>query len=165
MKQRVVSVMTIIAIAGVMVGLGTLGFAQPDAGYGQHWAQMDKGEAAGYQSGCRGQNYPHGYDYSELTDEQRKKLDEERRTFDSTNRDLRQEIYRKRLLLKVELAGKNADQKKASALQKELSDLEADLDQKRLVHWFKIKEIAPDFDAGCLGFGQKGRGHRGGGAW
>jgi len=158
-------VLTIMTLAGVMVGFATLSFAQPGSGYGRHWQQTDEGDAAGYQTGWRGQSYAQGYCFSELSDEQRKKLDEERKAFHSATQDLRQEIYHRHLLLRAELAAKNSDQKKASALQTELSGLEADLDQKRLAHWFKIKDIAPDFDARCLGSGHKGHGRRGGSAW
>jgi len=56
--------------------------------------------------------------------------------------------------LNSELAKKNPDSKKSGALQKELSGLKGQLDQKRTEHRIRMNKINP-------GFGQMGRGFHG----
>ena len=69
--------------------------------------------------------------------------------------------------LRTELARENPDARKAVALQKEISALEADLDEKRIEHRLKMQKITPDGGRGfMMGRGGKGYGPgygRGGG--
>ena len=62
----------------------------------------------------------------------------------------------------AELSGKTVDGQKAAALQKKISDLRSQLDQKRLEHLLKVKEMFPDlddhFEAFCFKGGGPGRG-------
>ena len=90
-----------------------------------------------------------------MSAEQYKQLDEERRSFFENTADLRQEIYQKDLDLRSELAKAEPDAAKASRLQKELSQLEADLEQKRFDHMMAVRKINPE--AG-RGYGWGGRG-------
>jgi Spy/CpxP family protein refolding chaperone len=78
-----------------------------------------------------------------LTEEQTNKLEAERTAFHSATRDLHQELLSKRLALKSELAKKEPDAKTAKALQKDVSALDAELEQKRIEHLLAMKKIAP----------------------
>ena len=87
------------------------------------------------------------------------KLQAEQKAFNKDTRKLRQNIYQKKLALKSELAKEKPDAKKALTMQKEISDLKAEMDQKRIKHLIKVREIAPNAGRGMM----KGFGHRGGG--
>jgi len=105
----------------------------------------------------------------ELTEDEIRKMDEERKAFFNETRDLRDDIYAKDLELRAEIAKKNPDAEKAARLQKELSDLNAGFDQKMLQHRIKMKKICPAAERGCmyghgggsgLGPGHMGKEHR-----
>lgn len=90
-----------------------------------------------------------------LSEADRAKIESERQAFFEATDELRRELYRKRLALKGELAKKAPDPETARALQKELSDLYAQLGQQRIDHLLKIKAINPD----CTDWGgRKGAG-------
>jgi len=73
-----------------------------------------------------------------------------------TNAGLRNgnDIFQKRLELRSELAKQTPDVQKAVKLQKELSELKAQFDQKRIDHRIKMKKINPNVGRG---FGGRGR--------
>jgi zinc resistance-associated protein len=125
-------------------------------GYGAN-AFAGWGRGPGY-GGCGGPGSRWGgagYGDASMSAEQYKQLDEERRSFFENTADLRQEIYQKDLDLRSELAKAEPDAAKASRLQKELSQLEADLEQKRFDHMMAVRKINPE--AG-RGYGWGGRG-------
>jgi len=95
-----------------------------------------------------------------LNKEDAEKVKAERDKFLKATQNLRQEIMSKELVLQSELVKPVTDVQKAMALQKELSDFESELDQKRLTHLLEIKKISPDAAAACM---DKGRGGMGGG--
>ncbi|MBC2710524.1 MAG: periplasmic heavy metal sensor [Desulfosarcina sp.] len=82
-------------------------------------------------------------------------MDTERRAFFDATKQERQDLYAKKLELRAEMAKSGPDMKKASALQKEVSELRSNLDQKRLDHIMAMRKINPD--AG-RGFFMEGRG-------
>ncbi len=130
----------------------------------------------------RGPGYGRGSMMEELTDEQVKAIEEERNAFRKETESLRQNLNVKELELRTELARENPDAKKALALQKEISGLESDLDQKRIEHMLKMQKITPYAGRGYMmgrggrmgyepgsgggGYGPRGGGHgpRGGGS-
>jgi Spy/CpxP family protein refolding chaperone len=129
----------VVAIVGV-VGFAATSFAgwgRGGGGYcqgqGSGWAQRGSG-SAGYQSN--------------LSDEDRAKLNKERQAFFEDTRQLRENRYQKQLELQSELAKKDPDAKKAVGLQKEISDLESQLGQKRVAQRIKMRQENPDFFAG-----------------
>ncbi len=79
-----------------------------------------------------------------LSDEQIKKIDEERKSFFNSTQDLRRDIHQKWLELNAEIAKKDPDSAKASALQKELSTMKAQLEQARTEHRLRMGKISPD---------------------
>ena len=103
----------------------------------------------------RGMGYGHRGGYSgyagDLSEDDIKAIDKERRAFFEATRDLRQDMYRKELELQTELAQKNPDAKKAAALQEDISKLESTFDQKRLEHMMEMRKIVPE--AGMMGPG------------
>jgi len=94
-----------------------------------------------------------------LTQKEFESLEMEREAFMKDTRKLRENIHDKRVDLRRELAGENPDAKKAGNLQKEISGLRAELDQKKIGHLVKMRKIAPSAGRGWRG----GYGSRGGG--
>lgn len=158
----------------VLAVIATVGFvATAFAGWG----------AGGY--GHRGPGWHHmgwggpgdGYGYNQnLTDEQQKAIGQERQEFLNATESLRQDLYAKNLELRSELAKDNPDVQKAAALQKEISKLESDLDQKQLDFMLNARKVAPDAGrgymmggrGGMMGYGPgygNGAGPRGGYCW
>ncbi len=80
--------------------------------------------------------------------------------FFEKTRQLRQNMFQKRLELAAELARQAPDAQKAGALQKEISGLGSQLAQKRLEFILQIKKINPGLGLGFMG-GGFGMGHRG----
>ena len=138
-KGNLIKGMMIVAVVS-MVGLGATAYADWDRGYGRHgWGMEDRGMGYGPGSGDCGRGYR-----SDLSEEELAKLDEERSAFFENTKSLKRNMYQKRLELRSELAKENPDAGKASSLQKEISDLGSQFDQKRLDHMLRMKKIHPD---------------------
>ena len=118
----------LIPIAAVMALL-MIGFSEPvSAGRGAAAGQP------GWRPWCAGN----------LSDEDQEVLNKERQAFFDETQDLRQNMYQKRLELQSELAKKNPDAQKAAALQKDISKLTEEFDQKRLDFILKMKKNNPN---------------------
>ena len=110
---------------------------------------------------CPGYGYgPGGGPGTQLSEEQLKAVEEERQAFWKATQSLRQNLYAKELELRSELAKENPDAKKALALQKEISALEASLDEQHIEHRLKMQQIAPDAGRGYM-MGRRGKGSGG----
>jgi Spy/CpxP family protein refolding chaperone len=138
----------VLAIAGI-VGFAATSFA----GWGRGGGGNCGGQGGGW--GQRGSAAP-GYQ-GNLSDEQITRLDKERQVFFEETQNLRENLYQKELELRSELAKEDPDAQKATGLQTEISELTAQLDQKRIDHRIKMKKENPEFFAG-RGYGQGGRG-------
>jgi hypothetical protein len=103
--------------------------------------------------GYGGQGYQ-----GDLSDEDIAKLDKERQAFFEATSDLREKRYQKELELRSELAKPEPDAKKAADIQQKISDLEGQLDQRRLEHRIKMRKDFPRFGYRGDGFGPRGRG-------
>jgi zinc resistance-associated protein len=139
-------------IAGLLI-IGMAGGASADMGrsYG-YGGQMHRGP--GWQRGGYGAC---GWEASgDLSEEDIKKLEEERQAFFEDTKNLRREVYQKRLELASEMAKQNPDAARAAAIQKDISNTRAQLAQKHLEHLFRVRKINPD-----LGMGFRGGGHMG----
>ncbi len=147
--SKVILILTVIATAG----FGAYAFADWGMGYDRHGLGM-YGGGMGYG----GQGYMGNLSADEIG-----VLDQERAAFFKATEDLRQDIYAKELELRSELAKQNPDARKVADLQKELSELEAQLDQKRVEHVIKMKKINPDAGQGFMGRGNMRDGMMGGG--
>ena len=129
--------------------------ASADMGRGQGYrGQMQQGSA--WHHG--GYGAPGWGAFGNLSEEDTKKLDEERQAFFEATKDLRREVYQKRLELASEMAKQNPDPARAANVQKEISDTKARLAQKRLDHIFRVRKINPDLGMGFPGAGHMDRG-------
>ena len=143
----------VVAIAGI-VGFAATSFA----GWGRGGGNC-QGQGSGWgQRGVAPSDYQ-----ANSSDEQITRLDKERQAFFEATRNLRENLYQKELELRSELAKEDPDAQKATGLQAEISDLTAQLDQKRIDQRLKMQKENPEFFAGRgYGMGQ-GYGKGGGG--
>lgn len=173
MKNRnFVKALMVITLA-VVLGFGATAFAGPGMGYGPGMMgcepqMMGRGYGAGqgYGMGPNPMGYGpgmgrgfRGYGYAgDLSDEDIKKLDEQRQVFFEGTKNLRNDLYQKKLELRSELAKQNPDSPKAVKIQKEISELKTQLDQKRIEHMLEMKKINPNVGGGFAGKGSRGYG-------
>lgn len=137
----------VLLIAAFVIIVMTAGVSA-DMGRGQGYrGQMHHGQ--GWHHG--GYGAPGWGAFGNLSEEDIKKLDEERQAFFEATKDLRREVYQKRLELASEMARQNPDPARAAAIQKEISDTKARLAQKHLDHLFRIRKINPDLGLGFRG--------------
>ena len=122
--------------------------ASADMGRGQGYrGQMQQG--SGWHHG--GYGAPGWGAFDKLSEEDTKKLEEERQAFFEATKDLRREVYQKGLELASEMAKQSPDAARAAAIQKEISHTQAQLAQKRLEHIFRVRKINPDLGMGFSG--------------
>ena len=144
MSKKLIIGLTIAAA----IGIGSYAFGHMGGGYG-NYGLMHGGP--GMHQGYYGER---GYDYpGNLKDEDIKALEAERSAFLKATDSIRQNLYSKELELRSELYKENPDVSKAGALQKEISELESELDQKRIDHMIKIRKINPDAGRGFAAMG------------
>lgn len=149
----------IVLMAAFLI-IGMAAGASADMGRGDGYrGQMHQGP--GWHHG--GYGAPGGGAFDNLSEEDIKKLDEERQAFFEATKDLRREVYQKGLELASEMAKQNPDAARAAAIQKEISDTKAQLAQKHLDHIFRVRKINPDLGMGFMGGGRMDYGmmHRG----
>jgi len=137
--NKILWVLGIIALIGIAVNAF--------AGWGRGWHHGPGWHRGGWGMGGPGYN---------LSDDELKALEKERQAFFNETEALRQNLYAKDLELRSELAKETPDAKKAAQLQKEISKLEAELDQKQVDHMIKMRKLNPNVG--------RGRGYMGGGA-
>ena len=141
MSKKLIIGLTVAAV----IGIGTYAFGHMGGGDG-YYGRMHGGPMM--HQGYYGEP---GNDYrTDLKDEDIKALDEERIAFLKATDSVRQNLYSKELELRSELYKENPDVSKAGALQKEISELESELDQKRLDHMIKIRKLNPNAGRGFL---------------
>jgi Spy/CpxP family protein refolding chaperone len=146
--NNIAKTVTVLAIAGI-VGFAATSFAG--------WGRGGGGNCWGQGSGWGQRGYaPSGYQ-GNLSDEQITRLNKERQAFFEETRNLRENLYQKELELRSELAKEDPDAQKAAGLQAEISDLTAQLDQKRIDHRVLMQKENPELFAG-RGYGKGGRG-------
>lgn len=136
----------IVSLAAIAVlAMGTSAFADRGTGcQGKHHGCGIYAKHHG-KGGC-----PHGQMNADLTPEQREQLATERQAFFDATKTARQDLYAKQLELRAEIARSEPDLNKASALQKEVSDLQASLDQQRLKHIMAMRKINPAAGRGMM---------------
>ncbi len=137
---------TFIAVASIAI----IGFAINAFAHG--------GMGRGYRGqGWCGQ-YGNGYN-QQLTQEEYQQLQDEREAFFKDTEGLRNNLFEKRQALQNELAKEQPDTTKASKLQKEISDLQAQFDQKRIDHMIKMRKVNPNAGRGFMRGGGSGMGY------
>jgi Spy/CpxP family protein refolding chaperone len=113
--------------------------------------------------GGRGHMGP-GSDYGDelnLSPEQQEKVRAENQKFYEETAGLRTELYQKRLELRALLVDPSAEPETIKAKQREVLDLERQLQEKGLDHQLALRDVAPELldDHGPCGYGP-GYGHR-----
>jgi Spy/CpxP family protein refolding chaperone len=124
---------------------GMMGYGPGMMGYGPH---------RNYHEGGRGYGV-------ELTDEQRDQLQAAREKFHADTEKLRDQIREKQYALHNEIAKETPDEAKVIKLQKELSGLRGEFDQKAIQHRLEVNKILPD---NVRKYG-RGYGRGGGNCW
>lgn len=150
MKPMNTKKLTILVSLLMVMALGSLAYATdqtPPAckqgkGYGYHHG-ADEHHGKGNGMKCM----------STLSQDEVKKLMAAREAFFKGTQTLRLDIKSKRLAVKSEIIKSTPDADKAKTLQKELSALEAQLDQKHIAHLLEMKKIAPNVGMKCLSAG------------
>jgi Spy/CpxP family protein refolding chaperone len=124
MKKHLFSKMVVVGAVIVLMGFGVNAYA----GMGKGPGNQGTGSAS-----------------ANLTDDQIKQMEAERNAFQTATQGIRQQLNEKRKALKTELAKQTPDSTTYVALQKEISDLQSQFDQKRLTHVLEMKKIDPNF--------------------
>jgi Spy/CpxP family protein refolding chaperone len=146
----------LITIIGIVILVGA--FAYPAFSRGPGW-----GRGSGHMMGFWDRDYAYdrmgGRGYGYLDNESREKLDQLNRRYYEKTSDFRNRLYEKSDELDALLAGPYPDGEMAKGLEKELSDLRAQLDQERLDYELEARKITPDIRSGRgYGRGMRGRG-------
>ena len=160
-KNKTIMILSVIAI----LAFGAYAFA--DWGMGYAHPGRDHHGRGHYAQGMHHRDWEKPeYTMGDLSEEQIRKLDKERNAFYEATEDLRQEIYGKELEFRTELTRTNPDAKKAVSLQKEISKLEARLNQKQIDHIIAVKKINPNAGRGFTERSSRGNGSSyGGSCW
>jgi len=140
-------VLSVILLAGVAVAFADRGV------YGRHMG--------GYGGGMMGYGPGNGYHmrgngaWGNLSEEQAAKLDSARQTFFNDTRELREQIEEHEIALQNEMDKENPDTAAVSELQKQVSELRAEFDQKAITHRLEMRKLMPE-DYQGRGYGQRG---------
>ncbi len=135
----------IIAIASLAaIGLAINAFAHGGMGWGGGWGHHGMGMMQN-----RG-DYGPGYN-NQMSKEQYEQFERQREAFLNETRDLRANLFEKERALQNELNKENPDAATASKLQKQISELQAQLDQKSIDHMIEMRKIDPEMGRGGYG--------------
>ena len=143
MKKTLTIIGTVLLVAVI---------AAPVLARGPGWGKGHHG--AGYWKGGPGYCCQHG----SLTEEQRDQLDRLHQKFYDETVQLRNEIRSKRGELNRLLNSATRDAEKVKALQKEISELMAEMAQKRIDLKLEVRKIAPEIRFGSK-YGKNYRSH------
>lgn len=88
--------------------------------------------------------YGHGDPYSNLTSEQREKLQAQEEKFYQDTAQLRRELYQKRLELRGLWIDPKSDPEKIKAKEREVFELQSRIQDKALEHKLAIRELLPE---------------------
>ncbi|MFQ6079541.1 MAG: Spy/CpxP family protein refolding chaperone [Thermodesulfobacteriota bacterium] len=138
--RKTKSTVTAIGIALAIVLVGGWAFAHGpwrERGYGRH-------------------GYGYGDPYSNLSSEQREKLQAQEEKFYQDTAELRRELYQKRLELQGLWIDPKADPEKIKTKQREVFELQSRIQDKALEHKLAARELLPE---GEVGQGPMGWGH------
>ena len=152
----------------LLIALGSFvlvaSLATPLLGNGQGWNGGH--HMRGYWGSDPGSCWDYGRGYKDLSKEEQSQLKElESKFYNETDR-LRNEIWSKSAELNSYLNSTNPNSQKLKALQRELSDLRAEMDERRLAYELEARKILPESRfRGGYGKGYYGHHMRGYGPW
>jgi Spy/CpxP family protein refolding chaperone len=143
----------VFLIAGATVAFAHGGWGCDDYGCGRHMGgsmmgpdcqgrMMGQGHGRGMMGPGQGRGFHRGY--ANLSDEDRAKIDAAREKFFDETRSLRRDIDDQAYALHKEMTSDNPDSTKAAQLQKQLSSLQAEFDQKRVQHRLEMRKLWPE---------------------
>jgi zinc resistance-associated protein len=141
----------VLTTLGILVLVGFL--AAPV--FAHRWGRAESGTYGGPGAG------PCWLERGDLTDSQRAELDKLYQQFVDDTAKMREEIWNKSAELDTLLDSSNPDPKKAKGLQREISDLQAKMSDKRVDFELQARKIAPNARSGRgygMGYG-RGYGH------
>jgi len=156
-----------LSITAFILTLGAAGLAFAHGGfggYGYGGHMMGPGYGYGHMMGPGMMGYGHHMGWGRdresagLTQEQADRLEAARESFYRETRDLRNQIYDRSEQIHREFSKENPDRSRVQDLQKELSQLESELAQKRLDYQLKTRDIAPESEGDFAGRGNYGPG-------
>jgi zinc resistance-associated protein len=168
--NKTAKILMILVIAAVL-GIGVSSFAGWGRGYwgnGYRMGPYHMGPGYMMQQGWGGGPWGYGAPgyQGDLSDDQIARLDKERQDFYQATESLREALVQKELELRSELAKAEPDAQKAAALQKEISSLQSQLDQKRLDQGIRMRKDFPQLGYRGYGYGPGGMGRgMGRGMW
>ena len=146
----------LLTVLGILVVVGVI--AIPVLADGPGWGRG--GHMMGYGGRGHGDGGQYGMGYGGMTRDQRSQSDQFGGRFYNETADLRNGIRTKTAELGALLNSSDPDTEKAKALQKEISDLRAKMDDKRLSYELEARKTNPDARSGRgygMGYG-RGRG-------
>ncbi len=144
-KRAVVLVLVLASVFGLS------GYAF--AGWGQgHGAGGHGGRGYGGGAGCGGYGM-------NMSDADAKAVKAKRDAFLEKTSDTRRELMKNRALMQAELAAETPDENRMKEIRKEISALNARMDEFKLAHMLEMRKAFPGF-AGVCPFGTgRGMGH------
>lgn len=150
----------ILTVLGIALLIGVFAYPAFSHGPGWGWGHHMMGSwDRDYQYGSM-----HERGYEGLSDRNRSRMEELDRKYYEQTEWIRNQILEKSDALGALLDSPNPDQEKVMALQGEISDFRAKLDQKELDYELEARKIIPDYRSE-RGYGREsGRGHWGRGA-
>jgi Spy/CpxP family protein refolding chaperone len=155
-RKKMKRTIYIIGTTALLVSIAVV-FAFAHGGMG--WSGWDHHGQGWHHRGY----YGSGYD-DQMSKEQFKQFEQKREAFFKDTQDLRTKLYDKERELQKELSKDDPDAAKASGLQKEISELQSQLDQKRINHMVEMRKLAPNTNRGFMRGGpMMGYGPRSGG--
>ena len=151
MKKMLISLGSFLLVASLAV---------PLLAHGPRWNGSH--HMRGHWGSTTGSCWEYGKGYNDLSKEEQKQLkDLDSKFYNETDR-LRNEIRSKSAELQRYLNNKNFDSQKLTALQRELSELRAEMDEKQLAYELEARKILPEtLFRGGYGEGYSGRHMRG----
>ena len=159
--RKILITIALIAVLGIAINA----FAHGGMGWGGGWGHHRGGMH--YQGGSG--NGP----VDQLNPEETKQFEQKREAFFSETQDIRTSLFEKERELQNELAKDEPDMAQASQLQKEISDLQSQFDQKRIEHMVEMRKLNPNAGRGYKSGGpmmgsrgsMMGSGYNGGGGY
>ena len=144
-----------LAIATVAFAHGGWGYESHMGDYGSHMMGpgYDGGHMMGWDYGgghmmdydCNYGRHMRGHDaWNNLSDADAAKLEASQEKFYEDTRILSDRINKRQIALSDEMDKSNPDQGRVLALQKEISSLKSDFDQKALAHQLEVRKLLPE---------------------
>lgn len=134
----------VILIAGATATFAHGGWGGDGYGHGRHMDGSMMGPCCQGRMMGPGQGRGFHRGYANLSDEDRAKIDAAREKFFDETRSLRRDIDDQAYALRKEMNSDNPDSGKVAQLQKQLSKLKAEFDQKMVQHRLEMRKLWPE---------------------